>query len=73
MVPDTLEILADNKPPIRLTGAELVKSEDEALYEGTLSAHEHFIECIREGREPIANLRDVVKTCRLLDRLEGTV
>jgi predicted dehydrogenase len=71
MVPDTLEILADNQPVIRLTGAELVGTEDEPSYEGILATHQHFVECIREDREPIASVRDVVKTCRLVDRLEG--
>ena len=31
----------------------------------------HFVECIRENKEPISSLRDVVKTCRLVDQLEG--
>jgi predicted dehydrogenase len=72
MLPETLDIQLDNQRMVRLTGAELAGTTDEPSYEGILTAHQHFVECIRENKEPISSLHDVVKTCRLVDQLEGT-
>jgi virulence factor len=71
MLPDSLDIQVDNQKTIRLTGSELAGATDGPSYEGILAAHQHFAECIRENKEPISSLRDVVKTCRLVDQLEG--
>ena len=56
----------------RTSRAELAGTADQPSYEGILSAHQHFVECVRENKEPISSLRDVVKTCRLVDQLEMT-
>jgi len=72
MIPDKLEIYMDNKPPELLSGAELAGADEDDLfaYEGTLAMHEHFFECVRKGETPCGDIRDVIHTSRLVDRLE---
>ncbi|MBM3214503.1 Gfo/Idh/MocA family oxidoreductase [Candidatus Poribacteria bacterium] len=72
-IPEQIEILADNQPPRVVSGATLGGGEpnDGDRYEGVLTMHEHFVECVREGKTPISDIRDVVHTSDLVDRLEG--
>jgi len=71
-LPDRLRILADNgRIDATVTGAELAGSEDEAEYEGILEAHRHFVACIRGGRQPLTDVRDVLGTMRLVAQLES--
>jgi virulence factor len=73
-VPESIEILEAGSPPRVLTGAELSGAEPGGSdrYEGVLSMHEHFVDCIRSGATPNADIRDAVHSMRLVDRLEGT-
>ena len=71
-LPDRLRILAGNgSEDVAITGAQLVGSEHSRDFEGTLAAHRHFVECIREGRQPWTDVRDVVGTMRLVEQLES--
>lgn len=51
---------------------EVVGADEDDLfaYEGTLAMHEHFFECVRKGETPCGDIRDVIHTSRLVDRLE---
>jgi hypothetical protein len=33
--------------------------------------HQHLVDCIREGKTPSSDIRDVIKTAHLIDQLEG--
>ncbi len=59
--------------PQMLTGAEIngTKADDPRSYEGTLAMHQHFAECIRDGKTPTSDIRDVIHPSRLVARLEG--
>lgn len=71
-LPDRLRILADNgRSDTTVTGAELAGSADEMEYEGTLAAHRHFVACLREQRQPLTDVRDVLGTMRLVEQLES--
>jgi virulence factor len=71
-LPDRLRVLADDgRTDTTLTGAELAGSERAAEYEGILAAHRHFVECIREHRQPLTDVRDVIGTMRLVAQLES--
>jgi virulence factor len=71
-LPERLHILADDgKVNTTVTGAELAGVDDPFEYEGTLAAHRHFVTCIRENRQPLTNVRDVVATMRLVEQLES--
>lgn len=48
-----------------------VDEEDVRRYEGTLTMHEHFLDCIEKGEAPLTDLRDVIHTVDLVDRIEG--
>jgi predicted dehydrogenase len=71
-IPEEIEIREDNQTQI-LKGWEVdgVAEEDRARYEGTLTMHEHFVDCILNGKVPITDLRDVIHTVRLIDRIEA--
>ena len=72
-IPDQIEIYQDGDGPQMLTGAEIngTKADDPRSYEGTLAMHQHFAECIRDGKTPTSDIRDVIHTSRLVARLEG--
>ena len=42
-----------------------------AAGKGILAMHEHFIDCIRTGETPCSDIRDVIHTSRLVERLMG--
>ena len=71
-IPQLLEVHEDNEVTI-VNGWEVdgVDEGDVHEYEGTLTAHRHFVECVRERNVPLTDLRDVVKTGDLVDRIEG--
>lgn len=73
-LPERIEILEHGSGPRVMTGAELSNAEpgDGDRYEGVLALHEHFVDCIRDGATPIADIRDAIHSMRLVDRLEGT-
>jgi virulence factor len=72
-LPEQIEIYEDGKGPRVLSGAEVAQADpnDAPRYEGVLTMHEHFIECIQNGITPCSDVRDVIHTSRLMDQLEG--
>jgi predicted dehydrogenase len=71
-IPGEIEILEDGETTV-MGGWEVdgVPEEDVRAYEGTLTMHEHFLDCIRNGNAPLTDLRDVIHTIELVDRIEG--
>lgn len=71
-LPAGIEVYEDNQCQV-LGGWEIdgVEEEDVDRYEGVLTMHEHFVDCIRQGRVPNSDLRDVIHTVRLVDQIEG--
>ena len=72
-IPDQIEVFQDGDEPRVLSGGEISGSEPEDTrgYDGTLAMHQHLAECIRTGRTPISDIRDVIHTSHLVARLEG--
>jgi predicted dehydrogenase len=73
-IPEEIEILEDNQTTI-LGGWEIdgVDKDDVPAYEGVLTMHQHFAECIEQGSVPLTDLRDVIHSIRLVDRIEGSM
>ncbi len=71
-IPREIEILEDGGTTV-MGGWEVdgVDEEDVQRYEGTLTMHEHFLDCIEKGQVPLTDLRDVIHTVHLVDRIEG--
>lgn len=71
-IPEEIEILEDNKRRV-LGGWEVdgVDEKDVPRYEGTLTMHEHFVDCVVNGKTPLTDLRDVIHSIDLVDRIEG--
>ncbi|MBV7327291.1 Gfo/Idh/MocA family oxidoreductase [Chloroflexi bacterium TSY] len=73
-IPTTIEIHEDNK--VRTKGGwevDGVDQNDVPSYEGVLTMHQHFIDCILKNKVPNSDLRDVIHSIRLVDRIEGIV
>ena len=72
-IPGQIEICEDSQSMRTLQGHEITGTDasDQSVYEGILSVHQHFIDCINSGEVPSSDLRDVIKTVKLVDQLEG--
>jgi len=72
-IPRQIEICEDGKAPRIINGWELTGTDpnDEATYEGVLAMHQHFADCVINKRIPCSDIRDVIKTSHLVDRLMG--
>ena len=72
-LPDPLEVYEEGGEPEILTGAELsgADPDDRPSYDGVLAMHRHLEECIREGKTPLTDIRDVIKTSELVQQIEG--
>jgi predicted dehydrogenase len=72
-IPDQIEMRQDNEEPVVISGAELAGAEpdDVNALDGALAMHRHFAECIRDGVTPSSDIRDVINTSHLVDRLAG--
>ncbi len=67
---DKALIYADNKEePITITAVEAADSEDRVKYYGFYAENRHFIDCIKEDREPETNFKDAAKTMGLINRI----
>ena len=62
---------AEPGKPLVITGAQLVGSDEELEYEGTLHVHRDFVESIAAGRQPLTSFRDCLGTMRLIEAMEG--
>ena len=73
-VPEEIEILEDNQRHT-MGGWEVdgVDKSDVDRYEGVLTMHEHFVDCILNKKVPISDLRDVINSIHLVDQIEGTL
>ena len=72
-MPKQIEICEDGKAPRIIPGHELTGTaqDDEPSYEGVLAMHQHFVDCIRNGETPCSDIRDVIHTSHLVDKLMG--
>jgi len=72
-IPREIEICEDGKPPRIVKGWELTGTDpnDEPVYEGVLAMHQHFVDCIRKKQVPCSDIRDVIHTSHLVDKLMG--
>jgi hypothetical protein len=72
-IPDQIEMRQDNEEPVVVSGAELAGAEPDDVNapDGALAMHRHFAECIRDGVTPSSDVRDVINTSHLVDRLAG--
>ena len=48
-----------------------VDARDSASYEGVLTMHRHFVDCVRNRQVPLTDLRDVIHSIRFVDQIEG--
>ncbi|MBM3262327.1 MAG: Gfo/Idh/MocA family oxidoreductase [candidate division Zixibacteria bacterium] len=71
-LPEEIEIHEDNRKET-LGGWEPggALQTDTDRYEGVLTMHEHFIDCVVNRRTPSSDLRDVIHTIRLVDWIEN--
>jgi virulence factor len=67
---DRARLYADGSTmPEEIDSRACAGSDEFRVYYGFAAENRHFLECVRDGREPEASLRDAVKTMALLDRL----
>ena len=71
-IPQEIEIHEDNQTHT-MGGWEVdgVDKNDVDRYEGALTMHEHFVDCVLNKKVPISDLRDVIHTVHLIDQIEG--
>ena len=63
-------IYTDGKPePEILTTQEAARSEARHHFYGFHAENRHFIDCIRDGRQPSSSLADAAKTLRLVNQI----
>jgi len=72
-LPEEIEILQNGSNRKVLSGAEIAGKDpkDVDSYEGVLTMHQHFVDCIRNGETPCSDIRDVIHTSYLVDQLAG--
>ncbi len=72
-IPDRALFLSDNSKQEEVAGHTVAHAapEDSAAYAGTLTMHRHIIECIRTGRQPLTDIRDVIHSMQLVADIEG--
>jgi len=58
----------EEKGEILLT-QEVAKSKERHKYSGFFAENRHFIDCLKEGKQPMTNFSDSVKTMELVDRI----
>ncbi|MYA24665.1 MAG: hypothetical protein F4Z30_18640 [Gemmatimonadetes bacterium] len=71
-IPSEIEIHEDNQ--VRTLGGweiDGVPQDDVPRYEGVLTMHEHFVDCVVENRQPITDIRDVIHSIALVDQIEA--
>jgi len=70
---DKAVIYADNKeePIAVISTTEAAGSSDRRIYYGFYHENRHFIDCIKEDREPETSFSDAVKTMELVERIKG--
>ncbi len=73
-LPEEIEIHQDNRRHT-MGGWEVdgVDENDVDRYEGVLTMHEHFVDCVLNKKTPVSDLRDVIHSIHLVDQIEGTL
>ena len=71
-IPAEITILEDNQSRT-LGGWEIdgVEEDDVPRYEGLLHMHEDFIDGVNNNKQPIADIRDVIHSIDLVDKIEA--
>lgn len=71
-LPRGIKILEDHKART-LSAWEIngVPKQDALSYGGVVPMHRHFLECIRNRKVPNSDIRDVIHTVHLVDRIEA--
>lgn len=72
-IPGQVTFLLDDSNKEEVAGHEFanVAKEDSAAYDGTLAMHQHFIECIKEDKQPLTDIRDAILSMQLVADIEG--
>ena len=73
-MPKQIEICEDgSKNRRKVMGWELTgtDSDDTPTYEGVLAMHQDFLDCVRNGRTPTSDIRDVIHTSHLVEQIMG--
>ena len=72
-IPEQIEVCQYNESMQTIKGHQITNTpaDDQPTYEGILAMHQHFIDCINNQQVPSSDLRDVIKTIKLVDQLEG--
>jgi predicted dehydrogenase len=71
-IPEEIEIHEDNQ--VRTLGGweiDGTEKNDVDSYEGALTMHQHFVDCINNNQVPNSDLRDVIHSIRLVNQLEA--
>lgn len=58
-----------SKEPHEISTQDAAGSEDHRMTYGFYQENRHFVDCLREDREPMTNLADATKTMQLVDRI----
>lgn len=68
---DKAVVYADNneEPIATITATEAAGSQDRVKYYGFYDENRHFIDCIKEDRDPETNFEDAAKTMELINRI----
>jgi predicted dehydrogenase len=71
-IPEEIEIYDDNNRSV-MGGWEVdgVDERDAPNYEGVLTMHRHFADCVRNRQVPLTDLRDVIHSIHFVDQIEG--
>lgn len=72
-MPKQIEICEDGKDRRIVPGWELTGTnpQDEPAYEGVLAMHQHFVDCVRNGETPCSDIRDVIQSSHLVEKMMG--
>lgn len=72
-MPKQVEICEDGKEPRIVPGWELTGTDpdDEPVYEGVLAMHKHFLDCVISGETPCSDIRDVIQSSHLVEKIMG--
>lgn len=72
-IPRQVTFLEDDTRRETVSGWQIADAgqKDTAAYDGTLAMHQHFIECIRTGHQPLTDIRDTIHSMQLVADIEG--
>ena len=73
-IPEEIEIYENNNRSV-MGGWEVdgVDQNDSPSYEGALTMHRHFVDCVRNKKVPLTDVRDVIHSMHLVDQIEGVL